>query len=354
MRQINPFYLYDKSVVPELVLLVRLLALYLFLTKESPFGGNQGAGRHYPVLSFLESLGTDTQFNTGMYLIFTGGILVIWFTPYLRTGAFAVGMAFIVGIVSCQTCISVAHLFTACMFMCTALSNHTTGTALIRFQLIVLYLGADLNKILDTDWWTGASIETLLSTKHQIEVYMQIARLFPPLFLSQMAGIGVMVLQLAIPLLLCYRKMVVYAMLLALLLHLPMVLLMQMTFGPFLFALLLAYGALLKWPRRIGYQPGRNSAALTSLLTRLDFNQQMGAYVKSGASESVRKWLLTFLDFLPHPALLFMLTTASAGLVRYGMLFPLGMLILLVYFTRVWPLRKSVTRDTGYKAEVAP
>lgn len=340
MRHLNPFYLCGKAVPPELVLAVRLLSVYLLFSGEHPFNGNQGTGRFYPLIDILDSIGTNPQFDQGVKALYLGSIGVLLFTSYVRAGAFGVGILFLAGILSCQTCISVAHMFTGCVFLCTSLSNAETGTDLIRFQLVVLYVGADLNKISDPDWWTGASIETLLVTKHQIGAYMEVASLLPPLLASQVLGISIILLQMAIAALLCRRSKVAYATLLALLLHLPMVILMQMTFGPFLFALVVAYGSLLVWPQWIVCNPRLHSALLIALLRRLDYNGQLVPHTAAIGGHSLRKWIRTGIDFISHPVILLFLTVLSAAMVRYGKLLPLCALVLTGYYIYVWPQRK--------------
>ncbi|MBO9616213.1 MAG: HTTM domain-containing protein [Dyadobacter sp.] len=343
MRHFNPFYVKGKAVVPELVLAVRMLAVYLLLTGELPFNGNQGGRRFYPLIELLGQIGTDEQFNTGVRLLFLSGIGVLLFSRFVRLGALCVGLALATGLLSCQICISVAHLFTGCVFLCTALSNYVTGTDLIRFQLAVLYLGADLNKVFDPDWWTGASMETLLVTKHQIASYMKVASMFSRGLLSQMMGIGVIVLQITIAILLLRRGTVIYAMLLALVLHLPMVLLMQMTFGPFLFALITAYGSLLSWPTRLACDSRLHSSLLVKLLARLDFNEQISP-CGGNAKESPVRWLRTCLHYLAHPAILLSMTILTAILVRYGKLIPLTLLAIAAYRIYAWPQRKRADR----------
>ncbi|MDR6808978.1 hypothetical protein J2Y45_006192 [Dyadobacter sp. BE34] len=332
-----------KAVVPELVLAVRMLAIYLLLTGEFPFNGNQGGGRFYPLIELLDQLGTDEQFNLGVRLLFLSSIGLLLFSRFVRIGALGVGLAFVTGLLSCQICISVAHLFTGCVFLCTALSNHVTGTSLIRFQLAVLYLGADLNKVFDPDWWTGASMETLLVTKHQIPSYIKAAGMFPRGFLSQMMGIGVIVLQISIAILLLRRATVIYAMLLALVLHLPMVLLMHMTFGPFLFALVTAYGSLLTWPQRLACDNRLHSSVLVKWLTLLDFNRQMSPCA-GNAKESPIRWIRTGLHYMAHPAMLLSMTVLTAAMVRYGQLIPLTLVVVAACWLYAWPQRKHARR----------
>lgn len=340
MRHLNPFYVRGKAVPPELVLAVRLLAVYLLFSGEHPFNGNQGTGRFYPLIDILDRIGTDPQFNLAVEALFLGGIGTLLFSSCVRAGAFMTGLSFVAGLLSCQTCLSVAHMFTGCVFLCTSLSNAETGTDLIRFQLVVLYLGADLNKISDPDWWTGASIETLLVTKHQLGAYMEVANVFAPLLASRVLGIIIILLQMGIAVLLCRRSTVAYATLLALLLHLPMVILMQMTFGPFLFALVVAYGSLLAWPQRIVCNPRLHSSLLIALLCRLDYNGQLVPHTAATGGHSLRKWIRTGIDFISHPVILFFLTLLSAALVRYGKLLPLCALVLAGCYLYVRPQRK--------------
>lgn len=334
----NPFYIKEKAVVPELVLAVRLLACYLLLIGEVPFNGNQGSGRFYPLVGFLGDFGTDAQFNAGVRLVFLTGIAIVLCSRWVRTGALLVGLSFATGLLSCQTCISVAHLFTGCMFLCTALSNRVTGTDIVRFQLVVLYLGADLNKIFDADWWTGASMETLLVTKHQIPSYMALAALFPPGFLSQITGISVILLQLGIAILLLKRKTVGYAVFLALLLHLPMVVLMHITFGPFVFALVTAYGSQFTWPARLACDGRLHSPSVVRLLKKLDFNDQLADCPAAGRDSFIR-WVRTGIDFISHPVVLFLAMLLVVLLIRYGQLVLLSVVVIAAACIYAWPHR---------------
>lgn len=345
MKDLNPFYLLSKRLIPELVLMVRLLAIYLIASNESPFLGNQGGGRFLPVIRFLENIGTDSEYNLVIRLIFYTGLLTLLFSSFIRFGSLLAGLSFIIGTISCQTCISVAHLFVASLFVCTALSNRTTGSGLIRYQLIVLYLGADLNKVIDRDWWNGASMETLLVVKHQIPAYMALADFFPPMFLSQVMGIGVIVLQFGIAVALLRRNWLVYAMIMGIMLHLPMVMLMQMTFGPFVVALVLAYSSLLNWPQKLHYQPGIHSSFLVNVLKMLDFNDQVIISRSETSSGSLKAWFRTLRDFLIHPAILLSLTVLSAGLIRYGFYIVLVATVLFIFYIKVWKNRSRIQQS---------
>ncbi|MEO6282457.1 MAG: hypothetical protein ABIN80_14090 [Dyadobacter sp.] len=345
MKDLNPFYLLYKRIIPELVLMVRLLAIYLIISNESPFLGNQGGGRFLPIIGFLEDLGTDWQYNMAVHIMYYVGILILLFSSFVRTGCLLAGLSFIIGTISCQTCISVAHLFVACVFVCTALSNRETGSALIRYQLIVLYLGADLNKAFDMDWWNGASMETLLAVKHQIPAYLTLAGIFPPMLLSQMVGISVIVLQFGIAIALLKRNWLVYAMIMGAMLHLPMVLLMHMTFGPFVMALVLAYSSLLHWPKQLRYQADIHSSFLVKLLKILDFNDQVMILNSETSPGSFKRWFRTFIDFLTHPAILLSIVVLSAGLIRYGFYVLLVIVVLFIFYIKVWKNRSRIEQS---------
>jgi hypothetical protein len=345
MKDLNPFYLLNKRIIPELVLMVRLLTVYLVVSNESPFLGNQGGGRFLPIIGFLGDFGTDAQYNMAIRLMFYAGMLIVFFSPFLRTGCLLAGLSFIIGMISCQTCISVAHLFVACIYVCTALSSRETGSALIRYQLVVLYLGADLNKAFDKDWWTGASMDTLLAVKHQIPAYMTVADFFPPMLLSQMLGISVIILQLGIAIALLKRNWLVYAIVMGAMLHLPMVLLMHMTFGPFVMALVLAYSSLLHWPRQTLFRANIHSSFLVKLLEILDFNDQVIISNSEISLGSFKTWFRTFVDFLTHPAILLSLVVMSAGLIRYGFYVVLVTVVIFIFYIKVWKNRSRIQQS---------
>jgi hypothetical protein len=319
--------------------------MYLIASNESPFLGNQGGGRFLPVIRFLEDIGTDSEYNLVVRLIFYAGVLILLFSSFIRLGSLLAGLSFVIGTISCQTCISVAHLFVASLFVCTALSNRVTGSGLIRYQLIVLYLGADLNKVIDRDWWNGASMETLLVVKHQIPAYLSLAGFFPPMFLSQVIGIGVIVLQFGIAVTLFRKNWLISAMVMAIMLHLPMVRLMRMTFGPFVVALVLAYSSLLTWPQKLRYQAGIHSSFLVNVLKMLDFNDQVVISKPETSNESFKTWFRTLLDFLTHPAILLSLTVLSAGLIRYGLTIVLVAAVLFIFYIKVWKNRSRIQQS---------
>lgn len=152
-------------------------------------------------------------------------------------------------------------------------------------------------------------------------------------------GIGVIVLQISIAILLLRRATVIYAMLLALVLHLPMVLLMHMTFGPFLFALVTAYSSLLTWSRHLACDSRLHSSVLVKWLTLLDFNRQISPCA-GDVKESRSSWLRTGLHYLAHPAILLSMTVLTAALVRYGQLIPLTLVVAAAYWLYAWPQRK--------------
>ena len=252
---LHPLRLEGKSIPPDLVLIARFLGLTLLLMRETPFP------RHLPYLEVLDALGSARQFDAALLLAAGLGYALLFFGPFIRSGCLLLGGAMLTGLLACRPCQSVAHTFVACLFVVIALSGHATGPWLVRMQVVVLYAGATIHKVLDPDWWNGRYFETLMIARHHHFLYSHAAAQLPPLGLSTVMGVVTILTEAAILACLLNRRWYVPGVLLGVVFHSVMVLLMDQTFGPFYAAIMVSYVAFLSWPERLELSGGRFASA---------------------------------------------------------------------------------------------
>lgn len=271
MKSLSPLYIVNQSVFPEMVLAARTLALFLILTNTWFNGISLDFSGINPLSEIIRVLNSPYAIQYG--LVMTGAAILL-FSGWIRLGAFLIGSTMLFANLLCPQCTSVAHLFTSSVLLIISFSNHITGSTLLRYQLVVLYLCAVFNKLIDPDWWQGHTIETMLVKKHEVSAYISLTKLFPDLLLSQVVGIAVMLLQLLIALFLILPGLTRLAMMAALLLHIPMTIMTGMTFGPFLPALVVSFTALTGWRRRL-IVPKSTPSQIIGLFLLIDVNDQI-------------------------------------------------------------------------------
>jgi hypothetical protein len=266
LADLNPLRLEGKSIPPNLVLIGRFIGLTLLLLRDTPFP------RHLPYLELLDALGSEGQFHAALRLAAGLGYALLFFGPFIRSGCFLLGSAMLVGLLACRPCQSVAHTYVACLFLVISMSGHATGPWLARMQVVMLYAGATIHKVLDPDWWNGRYFETLMIARHQHSLYSYAAAQLPPLSLSTSMGVVTILTEAAIVACLLRRRWYVPGVLLGVFFHSVMVLLMGQTFGPFYAAIMVSYVAFLSWPERLELSPGRFVSASWSkrLLAAID------------------------------------------------------------------------------------
>ncbi len=204
-----------------------------------------------PFFPAMEWIVSPEQFALLSAVAWWAGYLTLFFTRFVRFACLTLGAMWIAGLLACQPCHSVAHTYLGCVLFLIGCSSHTTGPRLLQAQVVILYAGAALNKGLDPDWWNGRYFETLMVEHHRVAVYMTVAEWLPPMLLSRAMGIATIALQCMLAVCFSHRAWHHLGIGVGVLFHGAMILLMQMTFGPFFLVLLASYVAFVKLPAEL-------------------------------------------------------------------------------------------------------
>jgi hypothetical protein len=219
-----------EHLTPQLVIISRFLAISSLAHYFLPFG------YHIPYLKIL--VNDQIPYDSITKYAFLLGCALSLVTNYIRWGAALCGLALWMGFLICRPCLSNAHMFLASIFLITACSNYQTGNRLLQAQVIILYLGSCVVKLVDMDWWNGQYFETLMISRHHIQWYINLASRLPDKGLSTFMGIFVIIIELLIPICFMKKKWWCKGVALAILFHTTMIFIMHSTFGPFYFSLL--------------------------------------------------------------------------------------------------------------------
>lgn len=236
----RPFRLTGFDLPPQTVLLCRLLALTLLFTWHVRYFQT-------PFLSFLPVLEDlpGVPFQRFLQTTVVLGSLSILFSKRLRLAALVTGGALLLAVVSSRAYYGNNKLFTALLLLLAAAGD----LRLIRWQVAILYFGAGLNKVLDPDWHSGQFFHHWAGARLENPLYLWAAPLLPPLVLGKILCWTTIAVELALAVLMLFRRFAWPAIWISALFQCGLLLFTGQTFTLFFFASQIALLAFVDWPK---------------------------------------------------------------------------------------------------------
>ncbi len=193
-------------------------------------------------IPILEQIGGDSDWRLGLsVLFFTGGTLVM-FNFKVRLGCVLSGLALILATLINAGGFANSRFYPGCILLLTGLWDGGPWTMLaLRAQVVVLYFGATVNKLLDVDWLNGRYFEFWIREKLQINWYSHAAEALPAGLLSTTMGITTIVLEFLILFTLLYRDWRPFAFAGACAFHIIVFVITGLDFGVFLYVSLCSF-----------------------------------------------------------------------------------------------------------------
>jgi hypothetical protein len=255
---VNPLRMSGTALPPNLLMATKLLALCYVLTGQLS-GLPDGFLPFIPYLGYFN--GSDV-YRHALQAVIAVAALALWVNRAVRTSCLLIGSALLLAILSSQPYYHNNLFYTGLFFVIAGLYDPRLGSLVFRAQLAVIYLGAGLNKLLLSDWRTGAFVQDWLRPPHYPagHIYSHVAALLPGTMLSALLSwLAILTEFVLIPLLLVQR-FVPLAIFVGVSYHTGLVLITGgSTFNMFWYALVATYIALLHWPTGlvVGYNPER-------------------------------------------------------------------------------------------------
>ena len=138
--------------------------------------------------------------------------------------------------------------FCGCLLFLTGLYQPGQQPWMLRYQLVIVYLGAGLNKLLDADWQSGVFFEHWAAHKVRHPVYLAIDSWLPPMWLARAMSWLTIVTELGLAVAFQVRRWFPYGIWASLLLHSGMLLFTGSTFTMFFYAMSASMLVFVDWP----------------------------------------------------------------------------------------------------------
>jgi hypothetical protein len=281
----NRVFSLEGESAPEVMLIAKLLAFCWLITGHALYVPHI----FLPFWRALDGLPFPGVIWVALLSLGLLGVAGVLFSYRLRASCLLLAAVIFASTLSSRIYFSNNRLFCACLFLLLGLTPKKQRPLLVRYQVILLYLGAFIDKLLDPDWRSGQFMEsfvrrlgdfgTLWSPNWKIgapnlivDLYLQLANLLPPMMLSLFVSWLTILTELTLAILF-WRPATRPGIGLGILFHSSLLLLTGSTMGMFFYAVLFSYLAFIEWPHQIQVEA---PPALRWLYTLLRYEPILG------------------------------------------------------------------------------
>jgi hypothetical protein len=246
---------------PNLLLLAKLLTVCFFVSGEwgrlpEPF---------LPILGVLDELGSPAVFAAGLKVLFLVAAALLLTNRWPRAASLALGVVLVVAMLASRNYIENNRFFVTVLFVLCGLSSRAIGARLVQLQVVILYLGAALNKLLDVDWRSGQYFDYIASRSALSHAYSEVSGILPAMLLSGLLAWAVIATEFALAAAFFWRRFVPIAIWVGVAYHTSLVLITGRTFGMFWFAATASYLAFVTYPAEVRVTCGWRKVVLDRL-----------------------------------------------------------------------------------------
>jgi hypothetical protein len=234
------FAVHGTVLPPNLLLMAKLITLCYLLTQWRDF-----PVVFLPFFGPLDALGEPVALKLALQLLFLVAAGALFANRSVRLACLGLALVIVATVLSSRMYFGNNRVYSACLLFLTALYTPGAGIHLVRYQIVLLYLGAGLNKLLDADWRSGQFFETWTATvPHWSSLRAHLSELPDSRALSWL----VIVTELALAIGFAVPRLFRLAIWLGVAYHTAILIDTSSTFNMFYFAALSSYLAFVNWP----------------------------------------------------------------------------------------------------------
>jgi hypothetical protein len=274
-----------------------------------------------PFVGFLRHFGTPSQFHRGLQVVFGLAALSLFFNRWVRAAAIVAGGVVLLGIASSVPFYENNRLYTGLILVLAGLNGPEKEPWLLRFQVVLLYFAAALNKVLLVDWRAGYFMDAWLRWPgfdgHAF--WAQLAGHFPPRVLATFVSWAAIVSESALAVGFAVKKLWPLAIWFGIAYHTSLALFLNRTFGMFWFAACASYLAFVRWPDNPGTVSFAGGNIWWRLLRRIDLEgafdwqpTRQGGVELATAGGAYRSWRAVGRVLLRNPVTYFAFAVVAA------------------------------------------
>jgi len=323
----RPWRFTGTAMRPQTLLLCKLLFLLAAMHGLPAKLGDP----YLPFLPILDALrevpGLFAAVLTTAYWV--AGVALL-FNAWARSAAVTLGATVILALLASKPSFQNHVFIVGCLFLLCGLHRRGEDPWLVRWQFVLMYFGAGLNKVLQADWWSGAFLHTWLHDHLANPLYQLGSALLPERWFAAGVSWAVMGSEVILFTLFLVRRWNRFAVWGVVVVHLGFFAVVGPgPFGYFTEDLLIGLLAFLAWPRgeqqlRLREAPARWAR---SWLFLLDWDRQLrvGGPPEDGHWLEVRDGASRYVDL-----------DGLARLIRYSPAFWVALFGAYALALRIW------------------
>lgn len=240
----NPFSVRGTVLPPNVLLMAKLLVVCFLLTGQWSLLPD-----HFlPFVPVFDHAASPAVFQGLLQFLFVVAGTSLLLNYHVRTCCLALGLLIFTGILSSRVYFENNRMFTGCLWFLAGVSVPGQKPWLIRSQVVLLYFGAALNKVLDADWRSGQFFENWVVRLVHHPTYIRISSWLPPMWLSRLMSWTTITTEFVLAAGFLVPRLVPLMIWVGIAYHTTLLLASGGTFGMFYFATLSSFLAFIEWP----------------------------------------------------------------------------------------------------------
>lgn len=241
----NPLRVTGTPMPPNLLLACKLIAVAFIVNGQV----RRLPGHFLPFFSALDHVGSQPAYRHGLQAAFVVAAVALLLNRAPHVAASVAGASILIGTISSRIYFENNTEYTGLILLLAGLAASGDRTRLVRYQVVLLYAAAALNKLLDADWRSGQFFENWAAVTSLHATYHHVSSLLPQLVLAKLLAWSAICTEAALAVGFAIRRFYPYAIWLAVGYHSTLMVTAGRTFGMFYFALLASYLAFARpWP----------------------------------------------------------------------------------------------------------
>jgi hypothetical protein len=241
----NPLRVTGTAMSPNILLTCKLIVIAFLVNGQL----TRLPGHFLPFFSVLDQAGSQAAFHHVLVAAFAVAAAALLLNRAPHLAATVAGATILVGTISSRIYFENNTEYTGLILLLAGLSLQDDRTRLLRYQVVLLYAAAALNKVLDADWRSGQFFENWAAVTSLHATYHHIASHLPHLVLAKLLAWSAICTEFVLAVTFAIRRLFPYAAWLAVGYHSTLMLTAGRTFGMFYFSLLASYLAIARpWP----------------------------------------------------------------------------------------------------------
>ena len=243
----NPLRIDGTGLEPNVLLAAKLIAFCLLATNhlqvypDEPF---------LPFLPFLDALRAPFPFQLVTKAVLAGSALALLFNRRVRLACLLLGGVIILGVVASKAYYGNNKLFAGLFILLAGLTRKGEEPWVLRWQLVIVYAGAAINKWFDPDWLSGQFFSYWAGGKLEQPFFLAITSVIGAGWAGKLMCWSTMLVESALGVGFAFRRFWPAAIWLGVLFHCAMTWFTGSTFTMFFYAMNASFLAVAAWPKR--------------------------------------------------------------------------------------------------------